>query len=432
MQDETLSDLFGIELDAELAQRILDEGDNYSQYTDDLAQLIYQHRAKFREYLLEQGLILTSQNVEGFALAAVDGASASEPRGGGALVVAAAYKATLNDETQRGAARVVNLPNTTEIEAFATLLRIHLELSLLAPDKLGTDMLVILDHSFWGMMQQVSRALASYKTQRVQLQQTDRDPDTNAMQRAWKTLFKSSLGLDGSFLRMIKNKRVVSLAKTGVSQYFVNIFLEAQGANNPNILALGSALNDRALLRHILRPGEYTRPHSIYRTVQEGGTVKSWKRSRFATDFHDTRGIPDPFEARGKIFDEYGLPKEDSNQELQRNRLFVGYYRPYSWSRVYRIEFHEAMLANRNAPTEYDLLGQGERFQRVLDSVRKSINPEAKEPLAQVLADSRAKGAVRAALATLPERTFYKLRNKHRNDEEMLEVIDTLLSEERT
>lgn len=431
MQDETLSDLLGVELDAELAQRILNEGDNYSQYTDDLAQLIYQHRAKFREYLLEQGLIQPSQNAEGFALAAVDGASASEPRGGGALVVATAYKATLNDETQRGAARVVNLPNTTEIEAFATLLRIHLELSLLAPDKLDTDMLVILDHSFWGMMQQVSRALASYKSQRAQLQQADRDPDVNTMQRAWKSLFQSSLGLDGSFLRMIRNKRVVSLAKTGVSQYFVNIFLETQAADNLNTLVLGSALNDRALLRHILRPGEYTPPRSIYRTVQEAGKVKSWKRSRFATAFDDI-DFPDPFEAREKVFDEYGLPKEDTNQELQRRRLFVVYYRPYSWSRVYRLEFHEAMLANRDAPAEFDLLGQGERFQKVLDSVHRSINPEVKEPLAQVLADARAKGAVRAALATLPERTFYKLREKHRADEEMLEIIDTLLSEERT
>lgn len=429
LNDSTLSDLPGIELDAEMAQRILDHGDRYSQQTADLAHFVHSYKVEFREKLLQQGLIQAAHvDMKGFDLAAVDGASAVVSHGGGTLVAATAYKASINDEKQRGASEVVLLPNSPDLEAFATLLRIHLELSLLTVDKLDEDKLVILDHSFWGLMQAVSRALASYKSQRGRLIQAKQNLDNDAMQLAWRVLFNSCLDVKGSFLQMMRNKRVISLSKKGMSQYFVKILSKAAAINDAKAFTLASALNDRALLRHVLLPGEYTTPKSLYHIEQEESSIKSWKRSRFATSFEAVDG-PDPFKGREHVFDEYGLPRDDE-QEIKGRRLFTTYYFPYKWSRVYRIEFHEPMLANNNAL--FDPTGQGKRFQRVLASVKQSVTPETKEPLCQVLADIRAKVAGASAVSTLPERTFYQLRDMYRNNTEMLDIIDTLTAEERT
>jgi hypothetical protein len=428
MEDTTLFDQPGIELDAEMAQRIIDHGSAYSRQTADLAQFIRTYSTVFRDYLVERGFLQCAHSdAQGFDLSAVDGASVPVSRGGGTLVAAAAYKSSLNDEKQRGATAVVLLPNNVELEAFATLFRMHLELSLLAPDKLDADRLVILDHSFWGVMQAVSRALAAYKLQRGRLLEGKQNPDTDAMQLAWKALFNDCLGVEGSFLRMMRNKRVISLSKKGVSQYFVNMLLDNVAKNDQKGRITGSGLNDRALLRHVLEPGEYITPQELYRVEREESQIKSWKRSRFATKFESYEA--DPFEAREQVFDEYGLPGDDG-QELPGRRLCLTYYLPQQWSRVYRIEFHELMLANQNAPP--NMKGHGKRFQRVLAAVRQSVNRETKEPLCQVLADNRSKAAVTSAISMLPERTFYQLRDYYRNSPEMLEIIDTLLAEERT
>jgi hypothetical protein len=429
MNDKTLADQPEVELDAEMAQRILDEGDNYSQQTSELVQFIYENKAAFREELLNRKLIQkTNDDAEGFDLAAVDGASAVESHGGGALVAAAAYKSSINDEKQRGIPRVELVPNHVDLEAFATLLRTHLELSLLAPDKLDADRLVILDHSFWGVMQAVSRALAAYKSQRIRLTAAKQNPDENRMQLAWKDVFKPCLGANGSFLQMIRNKQVISLSKKGISQYIVNFLLSPLIINDTEKIILGSTLNDRALLRHILRPGEFITPRSLYLTEQDESSIKSWKRSRFATQFDGSEG-PDPFESREEVFDEYGLPRGDS-REMEGRRLFVTYYLPHGWSRVYRIEFHERLLSNMSGPQ--DLSGNGERFQRVLASVRQSVNRETKEPLSQVLADLRAKAAVSSSVSMLPERAFYQLQDKYRDAPDMMDIVETLIDEERT
>lgn len=437
MIDETLSDRPGVELDAEMAQRIIDDGDDYSQRIADLARFLSKNKAAFRARLKQLDLIQDCDpSVQGFELAAVDGGSAVDPRGSGALIAASAYKATLNDDKQRGDTRTISVPNDIDAEIMATLLRIHLELSLLAPDKLDTDMLVVLDHSFWGVLQQVSRALAAYKRRRALVVDRGQDPRSDALLRAWQDLFRSCLSLDGSFLGMIRNKQVISLSKTGLSQYFVGLLLPSVGKEAADSeeelslrLTLATSFNDRALLRHVLQPGEYTTPQPVYDTVRESGAVKSWRRSRFATAFDPARDGPDPFEARHQVLDEYGVPRDSGEEPLGR-RLFVTYYWPHSWSRVYRIEFHEALLANKDSPP--DMSGRGARFQRVLASVRRSLTPEAKEPIAQVLADERAKAATASAVALLPERAFYQLRDKYRDDPDVLDVVDTLLSEERT
>src|SRR5579872_5665596 len=134
MEDKTLFDQPGIELDAEMAQRILDHGDTYSRQTAELAQFIRTYKTTFREYLVGRGFLQCAHSdAQGFDLSAVDGASVPVSHGGGTLVAAAAYKSSLNNEKQRGATDVVLLPNNVELEAFATQLRMHLELSLLAP-----------------------------------------------------------------------------------------------------------------------------------------------------------------------------------------------------------------------------------------------------------------------------------------------------------
>jgi hypothetical protein len=430
MEDYTKSDSPGIELDAEMAQQIIDHGDQYTQQTANLAEFVLRHAEDFRAYLVSHGFIQVVAGAEGFDLAAVDGASAVQPHGGGALVAASAYKTTISDEKQRGVSRAVLVPNTTELESFATLLRLHLELSLLAGDKLDSDKLVILDHSFWGVMQAVSRALATYKLQRRRVVEANRSVDRDAMLQAWLALFGICLGQDGSLLRMISNKQVLSLSKTGISQYFMVQLMQAISTDDPVEQILATTLNDRAVLRHVLKPGEYTTPQTLYRLEQEGSSVKSWKRSRFATAFEAGDG-PDPFAARDAVLDHYGVPRDD-DRELSGLRVFVTYYYPHAWSRVYRIEFHERMLANKEVPNEFVLSGQGERFQRILASVRRSVNPETKEPLSQVLADIRAKAATAAAISVLPERAFYQLRDQYRARPELLDVIDTLTAEERT
>ena len=435
MRNDTLSDLEGIELDAAIAQSIIDSGDEYSQQTADLAQFISKYKKRFRESLLQQKLIQASNpDFKGFELAAVDGASASPPHGGGSLVVAAAYKCTTNDEKQRGSFKRILLPNDPNIEAFATLLRIHLEFSLLTKDNLDVDQLVILDQSFNGVMEAVSRGLAAYRRQRLDLISAKRKPEASRMQQAWKELFQECLSQNGSFYGMIQNKQVISLSKTAISQYFVNLLLGSPEFTQESLdtFVLGSTLNDRALLRHVLEPGEYTAPISIYSAEKQQGTARS--RKRFATVFDEPEDGSDPFEARHDVLNHYGIPEDTDDkragQEMEGYRLFFTYYRPHEWSRTYRIEFHEAMLSNKNAPRDFS--GQGERFQTVLDSVEKSVSREAMEPISQVLADMRAKAAVAVAASTLPERSFYQLRDKYRNSPDMLDIIDTLLAEERT
>lgn len=433
MLDDTLEDKQGIELDAEMAQRLLEEGDGYSRHIAGLATFIAKNKDEFRKRLEDLGLVQRADpHAEGFDLAAVDGASTVKPRGGGAQIVAAAYKVTINDEKQRGDARTISIPNDVDAETMATLLRIHLELSLLTPDKLDVDRLVVLDHSFWGILQQVSRALAAYKRRRMSVIERGHDIARDALLIAWRKLFLSCLGRDGSFLRMIRNKQIISLAKTGLSQYYINLLLPSLSGSSNGAgadLEIATTLNDRALLRHILKPGEYTIPMPLYESVQESSSVKSWRRGRFATPFDLARDGPDPFEARHQVLDEYGIPT-DAGQEMAGKRLFVTYYRPYGWSRVYRMEFHELLLASRGAPHDY--AGHGERFQRTLASVRQSVNAEAKEPVCQVLADDRAKSAVSGATDVLPERAFYQLREMFRDQPDLLDAVDTLLSEERT
>jgi hypothetical protein len=91
MDDKTLSDSEGIELDAELIARMLEEGDRYSSHTADLAEFIHKNKTRFRDQLLADGSICAiDPQIEGFTLAAVDGASAVENHGGGALVIVVA------------------------------------------------------------------------------------------------------------------------------------------------------------------------------------------------------------------------------------------------------------------------------------------------------------------------------------------------------
>jgi len=427
--EETYYDVPGVELDAEMSQRILDSGDDYSKQTARLAQFIYDYRGQFRAELERRSFIAHDlPRSDGFDLAAVDGGSAIEPHGGGALIAAIAYKCTINDEKQRGKVDTISVPNNINLEAFATLLRMHLEFSLLAKDQLDTDQLVVLDHSFWGVLQAVSRALATYKSLRQNLLSKRLFQD--AMQDAWLVLFKRSLGAEGSFLHMIRNKQVISLSKTGVSKYYLNVLLDDFKEASSDDRRLASNLNDRALLTHVLREGEYTMPMSLYVTEKESGDIKVWNRSRFATAFDPKADGRDPFEARHHVLDEYGIPRDDG-RELQGRRIFVTYYRPHDWSRVYRIEFHELMLRGKDG-SGFDLSGQGERFQKVLASVRHSTNRETMEPICQVLADIRSKAATACAMRVLPERSFYQLRDRYRDDSAMLDIVDTLLSRERT
>jgi hypothetical protein len=182
------------------------------------------------------------------------------------------------------------------------------------------------------------------------------------------------------------------------------------------------------LLQHVLHPGEYTLPQPLYHAQLGEGERKGWRRSRFITHFEPYEGS-DPFEARERAFDEYGLPR-DNGQEVKGRRLYLTYYFPYEWSRVYRIEFHEILLTCPNAPP--DMQGHGIRFQRVLASLRQSIYPELKEPLCQVLADLRAKAAVRTICSITPERASYQLRERYRDNPDLLAILDTLLGEQRT
>jgi hypothetical protein len=247
MEDENFSYQPDIELDAEVAQRIFECDDANCEQIDALVHFIAGYQWRFREVLLERGFIHNVSDLKGFELSAVDGADAMPSRGGGTLVATAAYKSSMSAQGQRGNARSILLPNDIDLQPFATLLRMHLELLLLARNQLDPDHLVILDHSFWGVMQDIGRALATYKSQRTALFQAKRNPDADRLQQAWKDLFKDCLGLNGSFLRMLQNKRVISLSKKGISQYFIHLLLETLAQGDQKAHELGSALNDRAL-----------------------------------------------------------------------------------------------------------------------------------------------------------------------------------------
>lgn len=432
MEDSTLSDAPGIELDAEMAQAIADQGTAYGEQVRKFALFIQEYRSSFRTYLIEQRLIQrVTTNVTGFELAAVDGASAVQSHGVGALVAAAAYKATLNAEIQRGVSQTKLVPNQVDIEAFANLLRMHLEFLLLTRDKIDDDQLVILDHSFWGILQAVSRALNVFKQYRRNFYGTTQDLDADAMYLAWKQLFQETLANDGSLLRMLSNKRVISLSKQGISQYFVKMLRDAALVTEPDDLAILSTFNDRLLLRHVLIPGEYMRPQPLYDIIKESSTITSWKRSRFATAFEKQDG-PDPFASRHDVLDEIGVPRDDGTPNPRHRQLFVTYYRPHEWSRVYRMEFHELLLASRDDPSTMDASGQGERFQKVLASLRQSIRRDALEPISQFLADLRAKAATRCAVQMLPDQAFYALWERYKDNDDMMDIVTSMLAQERT
>ncbi|MAT96876.1 MAG: hypothetical protein CL608_07010 [Anaerolineaceae bacterium] len=435
MDNNSFQDLPDIELDAEIAQQILNEAEGFSDRTAELARFIARYKEPYRNYLINNGLIENTINIDdsdSFVLAAVDGASRVVPRGGGSMVVGSAYKVSIVNEVQRGTVDVVSIPNSVDADSFATLLRIHLELLLLNRESIDDDVLLVLDHSFWGIMQATGRALASYKNLMSQITEAGRNPQQDAMIMEWMRLFNASLNIDGSFLQMIRNKQVISLSKQGISRFFLLKFNEMLTEDEvpEKDKTFITALNDRVLLKHVLRAGEFTVPQSLYQTVSETDNIR-WKRSRFATGFDDTP-FDDPFESRQLVFDEYGIPRDDS-QEIVGRRIFISYYRPYDWARAYRIEFHERMLVrSRDEPNTMDYSGQGTRFQILLASIKRSLNRENMEPTAQVLADLRAKSAIGGALQAVPEKTFYQLRQTYRGNTELLNIIDSLLDEERT
>ena len=56
----------------------------------------------------------------------------------------------------------------------------------------------------------------------------------------------------------------------------------------------------------------------------------------------------------------------------------------------------------------------------------------ARTSVASALSRMRAKAAASSAITLIPERAFYQLQDKYRENTEMREIIETLLSEERT
>lgn len=423
MRDVTFADEIDTELDAHMAGVSIDQGAVCSGQVDEMVQCIRKYQPLFRTYLSDQGYIqMATDEQVGFELAAVDGASAVQVLGGGSFVTACAYKCTFNSGKQHGVPMTAIIPNKVDSKAYADILRMHLEFSLLSQEHLDNDQIIIVDHSFWGLLQSINRAVSLYKERLTRHGKASPQPlGTDAMTVAWQELFVKVIGQDGSFLNMMKNKRIISLSKQAISQFFVGRFRYAYiPRDSPDQVRL-SSFNDRLFLRHVLQPGEYTSPQLLYSANADAGNSKTSVRSKFATRWADRNADSDPFTSREDVLDEYGIPRDDGTEMIQK-RLFLTYYRPYEWSRAYRIEFHESLL-------DSDYSGQGHHFQMVLAAMRNSIVSDIAEPITQYLADLRSKAATTCYAKVVRPQVYHTLSNRYDADE--LHILQSIIAEER-
>lgn len=282
------------------------------------------------------------------------------------LLVAAFRTSSTESEDQRFAQ--AQLDSSFDVDNVARVIRSHLECELLTSQSQGADHLLILDNSFLSLVESGSRVLLA-------LEHGDPEAMTDAVMREYAD---AHLGVEGSFVRMMRNRRVVALPKVAgahalVRELFGRIGLTPEERRSPAALAQ----NDRVILRHCLSPGEYLAPRPL---IADPPTARSAER------FFHRKG----FGARAELLEHYGAGRPDDD-ELGLD--FV-YFRPRRTdgarqAPVLRVELHRA-VARRE-----------ERLHKVLASLEASLDDEHPEPVPQLLADYLAKSAVRHAPAAI-------------------------------
>ena len=389
------------ELELPAAEAVLGEVQPLGDHARDLIRFMQQVAPRLRAELEDE--IQSCPRIApqaAYRLGAVDSASRTKELAGRSIFLAVAFKTSATQHEASAVARE-ELDASHDVDAVARLVRDTIESRLLAPAELGDDQLMILDNSYVSLAENAARAWLAL----------DRC-ESGLTRQAFARYCHEHLAVDGTFVELLSNARVIALPKVAEARSLTRELFERVGLAADEREGLAArAQRDRVLLRLVLRPGEYLPPRDI---LGGGDRTAAAQRDRF---FHRAE-----FPAREALLDLYGVGRGLD----EPYGLDVVYFRPRrpdgaEDGPVLRVELHRQVARNRLA------------LERVLGTLELHNDGEHSEPMPQLLADQLAKTSVASILDALVEASVIGLLEEFSaaSDESSLNVIRWLHEEAR-
>jgi hypothetical protein len=242
--------------------------------------------------MLEDGQIISSDlesNSKG--LQAVDAANVFQAQRGLAIAIAIGARIGKSDVVKTEYARKTG-DNTADFSSISSALRLQLEFRLLQH---VTD-LTIIDNSYWSLLMDSNKAITAYSQESV----------GQRTRMAFRDVVSECFDRGGSFITMLRNQNLVAISKTATS----DVFSKERD--------IDPAIADRTLLTRVLKTGEYTRPRLLHDATDANFGIEK----REMADRKEISGI-----YRGS----------------SDNRIKVTFYKPWTFQRAYRIEYHDGI-----------------------------------------------------------------------------------------
>jgi len=291
----------------------------------------------------------------------------------------------------------LHCPNTFSIGILMDYIRTYLEAILLDPLLTSNDQYIILDQSFAVLFSTMYKSVQEWFNYYGEITLSGFPAFDDYFTKNWFFILYNGLEEEGIFTRMFKNTKVVGVTKQATARSILR-FIQRKLIQEYNIdSSVLNIINDRRLLDILMEPGEYLipQPLSMNRNIYDN-LFNLYKEipKEYQKYFRGLLNIYNFFE---KETDDGGLIKlENSNfidniKESFDSKIYYTYYFPRYGRMVYRLEFHNIQLYNDG---HYNHLGNGKKFQEMLNSFNCSLLPEFMEPYNQYLADSTVKREV--------------------------------------
>jgi len=214
----------------------------------------------YRYHLLEQGAIHCINETEyrqPWYLLAVDSASYSVVLGGGVHLLLSGVCNDLEKVIVQEAKTYI-FPHNRYTGGFSSLTRLAMELEIIARLPLVMNTYVILDHSF----NQLPIELNHILYEMISYHKDVWGREENNFYQVWLNLIEQTFGVNGYYLKVMQERRIIAVSKLNTSQIIVQDFqrfMEQRGESSSMLHSIDS-LSDKALMQCILEPGEYLRP----------------------------------------------------------------------------------------------------------------------------------------------------------------------------
>ena len=332
----------------------------------------------------------------------------------------------------------LHCPNTFSLGVLIDYIRTYLEAILLDPLLTAEDQYIILDQSFAVLFSTMYKSVKEWFNYYGEITSHGFKGFDDNFIKNWFFILYNGLHEEGIFARMFKNTKVVGVTKQATARNILR-FIQRKLSKEYNInSSVLNIINDRRLLDILMEPGEYLipQPLSMNRNIYDNlfnlyqeipgdyqkyfrGLLNIYNFFEIETNYEDTIELQ---KHKSKYRPEYNESSKYCNNELNNNldnnlnnslnnnykggnkwendqesegnfdsKIYYTYYFPNNGKMVYRLEFHNIQLYDDNC---YNYLGNGRKFQRMLNSFNYSLFPEFMEPYNQYLADSKVKREV--------------------------------------